>query len=70
MPRYVLTKPVTVPGSGYTQPARTLPAGTVLELSAAEVTVIQAVVASSLRTVTSSTLHDQLGESAGVSNGN
>lgn len=70
MARYVLTKPVTVPASGYTQPARVLPAGTVVELSAAEVTAITAVVSGSLRNVVTATMHDQLGESAGVSNGN
>ena len=66
MARYVLTVPVTIPASGYTQPARVLPKGTVVELSAAEVT---AVGAGNLRTVTATTVHDQLGEAVGVSNG-
>ena len=56
----------TVAGSGYTSPARTVAKGQVLELSSAEVTAIGS---SNLRAVTSSTAHDQLGESAGVSNG-
>lgn len=70
MARYVLTAPVTVPASGYAQPARVLPKGTVLELSAAEVAVITALVSGSLRTVTATTAHDQLGEAVAVSNGN
>lgn len=56
----------TVAGSGYTAPARTVAKGQVLELSAAEVTQIGA---GNLRAVTASTAHDQLGESAGISNG-
>lgn len=66
MARYVLTAPVTVAGSGYSQPTRVLPKGAVVELSASEVT---AVGGGNLRTVSASTMHDQLGESAGVSNG-
>jgi hypothetical protein len=67
MTRYVLVAPVTVAASGYRQPARPLPKGAVVELSAAEVT---AVGAGNLRAVTTTVLHDQLGESASVSNGN
>ena len=63
MTRYVVVTPVTVAGSGYGQPARTVTKGQVLELSATEVTAIGA---GSLRAVTA---HDQLGESAGISNG-
>jgi hypothetical protein len=66
MARYVVTATTTVAGSGYGQPARTVAKGQVLELSSTEVTAIGA---GNLRAVTTSTAHDQLGESAGVSNG-
>ena len=66
MARYVVIATTTVAASGYAQPARTVTKGQVLELSAAEVTAIGA---GNLRAVTTTTLHDQLGESAGVSNG-
>lgn len=66
MTRYVVAVPVTVAGSGYRQPARPVAKGQVVELSAAEVTAIGS---SNLRAVSASTMHDQLGESAGVSNG-
>jgi hypothetical protein len=64
--RYVVVTTTTVAASGYLQPARTAAKGQVLELSASEVTAIGA---GNLRAITSSTMHDQLGESAGVSNG-
>lgn len=66
MARFVVVATTTVAGSGYTQPARTVTKGQVLELSASEQTAIGG---GNLRAVTSSTMHDQLGESAGVSNG-
>lgn len=66
MARYVVLTATTVAGSGYTQPARTVLKGQVLELSASEVSAIGG---GNLRVVTSSTMHDQLGENAGVSNG-
>lgn len=66
MARYVVVTAATVAGSGYTAPARTVSKGQVLELSAGEVTAISG---GNLRAVSSSTAHDQLGESAGVSNG-
>lgn len=66
MTRYVVAVTTTVAGSGYAQPARTVAKGQVLDLSAAEVTAIGS---GNLRAVTASTMHDQLGESAGVSNG-
>lgn len=66
MTRYVVTTTTTVAASGYAQPARTVAKGQVVELSAAEVTAIGA---GNLRAVASSTMHDQLGESASVSNG-
>ena len=62
----MVTTTTTVAGSGYTAPARTVAKTQVLELSAAEVTAIGA---GNLRAVTASTQHDQLGEAAGVSNG-
>jgi hypothetical protein len=64
--RYVVTATTTVAGSGYTAPARTVAKGQVLELSASEVSAIGG---GNLRAVSASTMHDQLGESAGVSNG-
>ncbi len=66
MARYVVVVPVTVPAVGYTQPAVVVTKGQVLELTAAQVTVIGA---GNLRAVSTTTAHDQLGESAGVSNG-
>jgi hypothetical protein len=62
MARYVLTAPVTVAGSGYSSPARVLPKGAVVELSAAEVTTVGG---GNLR---STTARDALGEGAGASN--
>ena len=62
----MVTATTTVAGSGYLAPARTVSKAQVLELSASEVTAIGA---GNLRAVTSSTAHDQLGESAGCSNG-
>jgi hypothetical protein len=64
--RYVVVTPVTVAASGYAQPARPLTKNQVVDLSAAEVTAIGA---GNLRAVASTTMHDQLGEAAGVSNG-
>ncbi len=66
MTRYVVEIPVTVTGSGYAAPPRPLTKGQVVDLSAAEVTAIGA---GNLRAVTATTMHDQLGEAAGVSNG-
>jgi hypothetical protein len=65
--RYVITAPVTVPGNGPGQPPRTVTKSQVVDLSPAEVTALGA---GNLRAVTTSTMHDQLGESAGISNGN
>jgi hypothetical protein len=65
--RYVVTKAVTVAFSSYLAPGRSHMPGQVLELSAAEVSAIGA---GNLRAVSSSTVHDQLGEAAGISNGN
>jgi hypothetical protein len=65
--RYVVTTTTTVPGGGPGQPARTVAKSQVVDLSPAEVTAIGA---GNLRAVTSTSMHDQLGESAGISNGN
>jgi hypothetical protein len=62
----VVTTTTTVAGSGYTSPARTVTKGQVLELSTAEVSAIGS---GNLRAVSSSTVHDQLGEAFAVSNG-
>ena len=64
MSRYVVVTETTVAGSGYSQPPRKVRQHEVLDLSAAEVAAIGA---GNLRAVTT-TLHDQLGESFGVSN--
>jgi hypothetical protein len=66
MARQVLTKAVTIPAAGYGQPARTLPAGTVVELSAAEITAIT----SAGGAVRVTAARDGLGEGAGASNSN
>ncbi len=64
MTRYVLTKAVVVPAVGYSHPGRTLPRGSVVELSDNEVTVIAAA-GGNVRTTTA---RDALGLSAGASN--
>lgn len=64
MSRYVVVSETTVAGSGYGQPPRTIKQRQVLDLSAAEVAAIGA---GNLRAVTT-TMHDQLGETFGVSN--
>ena len=65
MTRYVVTAPVTVAASGYTQPARTVLKTQVLELSPAEVTAIGAGNLRAVTTMTATAAHDQLGEAAG-----
>lgn len=64
MSRYVVVTDTTVAGSGYGQPPRTVKVRQVLDLSAAEVAAIGA---GNLR-ATTTTMHDQLGETFGVSN--
>lgn len=66
MARYVVVSPVLIAFLNYTQPGRNHKKGDVVELSAAEVT---AVGAGNLRSVSTTTSHDQLGEAVGVSNG-
>jgi hypothetical protein len=67
MARYVVVTPVTVSFTTYAALWGSWPKGAVAELTAAQVTAIGA---GNLRAVTTTTAHDQLGESAGVSNGN
>jgi hypothetical protein len=62
MSRQVLTAPVTIAATDYQHPARILPKGATVELSAAEIT---AVGAGNLRATAP---RDQLGENVGVSN--
>jgi hypothetical protein len=66
MSRYVVTVPVTIPATDYQHPARVILTKQVLELTAAEVAVVGA---GNLRSVTSATMHDQLGLPFAVSNG-
>jgi hypothetical protein len=66
MSRQVITKTVTIAGSGYLAPSRTLTAGQVVELSASEVTAVT----TAGGTVRATGARDIAGESAGVSNGN
>jgi hypothetical protein len=64
MSRQVITKAFTIPAIGYGQPARVIPAGAVVELSAAEISAIT----TAGGTVRVTTARDALGESAGASN--
>ena len=66
MARYVVTTPVVIAFLNYLNPGRQHRKGDVVELSAAEVTAIGA---GNLRTVSTTTVHDQLGEAVAVSNG-
>jgi hypothetical protein len=66
MSRQVITKTVTIAGSGYNQPARTLVAGQVVELSSAE----QTAVTGAGGTIRATTARDQLGEGAAAANSN
>lgn len=68
MTRVVTTVAVTLPATAKS-PAVVIPKGSVIEASAAEATAITTA-GGTTRAVTATTLHDQLGESAGVSNGN
>lgn len=65
MSREVITTTVTIPASG-PNPARTLKAGTVVELSAAEITAVTGAGGA----VRVTTFRDTLGEGAAVSNSN
>jgi len=64
MSRQVITKTVTIAGSGYASPARLLVAGTVVELSAAE----QAAVTGAGGTFRATSYRDQCALNYGVTN--
>jgi hypothetical protein len=66
MARQVITKTVTLAGSGYNNPPRTLYAGTIVELSAAEL----AALTGAGMTARVTAYRDQLGLAVGVSNSN
>lgn len=66
MARVLITKAFTIAGSGYASPPRTIPAGTVVELSSAE----QTAVTSAGGTFRATTYRDGLGLSVGVTNSN
>lgn len=66
MSRQVLTKDVTIAATGYASPGKVLKAGSVVELSAGEITAITTA-GGAVRAVA---FRDQLGEGAGVSNSN
>lgn len=66
MARIMITKTVTIAGSGYAAPARTLRAGDIVELSSAE----QTAVTGAGGTLRASIFRDQLGLAVGVSNSN
>lgn len=66
MARYVLTAPVVIADTDYLHKGRAHKKGDVVELSASEVTAIGA---GSLRAVSTTTMHDTLGEAFAVANG-
>jgi hypothetical protein len=66
--RVVTTVAVTLPAVGKS-PAVVIPKGAVIEATAAQSAAITAA-GGAVRSVTSTSMHDQLGESAGCSNGN
>lgn len=68
MTRVVTTVAVTLPAAAG-MPAVVIPKGSVIEVTAAEASAITSA-GGTTRAVTTTTIHDQLGEAAGVSNGN
>lgn len=66
MARYIVTTAAQVAFLNYLNPGRQHVKGQVVELSAAEVTALGA---GNVRAVSTTTLHDQLGEAVAVSNG-
>jgi hypothetical protein len=66
MTRQVITTTVTIAGTGYAAPAKTLTKGQVVELSAAELSAVTTAGGA----VRATSARDQLGESAGASNSN
>jgi hypothetical protein len=68
MSRIMITAPVTIPSAGAGQPATMLRKGDVVEATPAMVTAISSAGATT-RAVSTTTMHDQLGETLNVSNG-
>jgi hypothetical protein len=66
MARVLITTTFTIAASGYAQPAKTIKAGTVVELSAAE----QTAVTTAGGTFRATTFRDQDGRGVGVTNSN
>ena len=66
MARVLITKTFTIAAVGYSQPAKTIAAGTLVELSAAE----QTAVTTAGGTFRATTYRDQTGLSVGVTNSN
>lgn len=66
MARVRITKDVTIAGSGYSSPPRTLHAGEIVELSSSE----QTAVTGAGGTFRASVYRDQLGLAVGVTNSN
>jgi hypothetical protein len=66
MARMLVTKTFTIAAAGYASPARTIAAGTTVELSSAE----QTAVTTAGGTFRATTYRDQLGLGAAVSNSN
>ena len=64
MSRQVLTASVTIAATDYQHPAKVLPKGAVVELSAGEITAVTTAGGA----VRATSARDQLGESFGVSN--
>lgn len=64
MARQLITKAVTIPGSGYGQPPRTLLPGMVVELSSSELSAVTGAGGTARVTV----FRDQLGLAVGASN--
>jgi hypothetical protein len=68
MTRILITSPVTIPSAGPGQPATMLKKGDLIEATPAMVTAISTA-GGTTRAVSTSTMHDVLGEAVGVVNG-
>jgi hypothetical protein len=68
MSRILITAPVTIPSAGPGQPPTVLKKGDVIEATPAMITAL-ATAGATTRAVSTTTLHDQLGEAVGVVNG-
>jgi hypothetical protein len=66
MARVLITKDVVIAAAGYAQPAKTIKAGTIVELSSAE----QTAATTAGGTFRATAYRDQLGLGAAVSNSN